>query len=1138
MSQQEIECSTDCKGIGLNTEKKEKTQNRITIDQIPNKGLSNCYCQLSKGQKSKQCQSMGKCKYILANEENQLLDLTLYKFFNDISNSPSSIEAIAYKKIIHCIRDFNSIKDQNAELNLKLKLINKALELDDQFQDQEPIEESYPKLAAELKDSPQDFKNNCFIRFAISLQEQIDQILDGEETFFFFFFKQGLDCSIQKSIQFLQRANQREIEYLEGTSGCTSVSKLKSDSYKISLISIQKKKLDFEPLKKENLQLFNFYLADCQDQERKVINTSNINYNIPIENSLESLKVALKFFVKEKLKEFKPHIIIFFFEISNTLIKDPQVFYKLVKSFHKITQGRLIIVPQIDPQFQFNKSEIIQLYINCTNNCFLGCLRNQNTQKLDQNSIIQYYEQLYPYFVEANNQKKQQYYRNQLKSLQIQRQQINEKQSRQNLQKEFPLIDKEGNLVLLELGQEFDFTHTQYFVEYDDNNNGEYDGYIIFIQSKRVQVVYFSEQSQSKNSKLSILKIYQFPLPQNLNGVYFYDSEQKVLIYFFGYTETAEFSSEIQFLEISNQMAEWHIVKYQPQQKRVDDGSYSNPQQIINLIKCRSQFSVTKNRIDGYNCMESNSYVCIGGTYYSDKYNYGCIIQEVVIEFKQKVYSTNIVEKSKIDKFYKECPNPLLIRLNDAFVLYFEKNGSFNVNNNNPSIVKLCFWKSRQHLIQNNKINFKDSKTQHWFLQLHQYLSSNHINIRMCQGDLQVENLSRFRILIEEQSHLKQSQLIENKITLRRYFILTVSFFSLRNEIHIDCKQFQVNSHSFLKSIQDLQREERQELYQNSIENLKNTFIFHYKEYDHQYLLCYIDETKNVVFKRFVFYDLKTQDNDDFRDYQELIYQDWAFSKIYLIRKQITLNDCQLRIYECHHIHFSDIKDSSDDILHQVPIHQIYLISDFKSTYQLIGFHVEIKNDENFEGLVLTNKNQYQIVNQKKTITHTQTKLSKPLNVNTQQKFLFLKSKSSYYLFYKKLQFQQASVKNVSQNIIEIRYLFLDQTFQVLSGNTLLCSLNEPLPIFGPLDGLINTIKLQENLMEMQVLINSNTTIFKSSIICRVNQETNKLDQLNVNSQTPSKNEGFNMFPSIQSNRKKGDYIVKQSKDHSKICCE
>ncbi|CAD8137360.1 unnamed protein product [Paramecium pentaurelia] len=1141
MSQQEIECSTDCKAIGLTNEKKEKIQNRITIDQMPNKGLPNCHCQLSKDHKSKKCQSMAKCKYQLTNELSQLIDITLYKYLNEISNSDTSIEATAYKKIIHCIRDFNSMKDNNDEFRLKLKLINKDQEIEAQDKDQEPLEESYPKLAAELKESPQDFKNGHFIRIAICLQEQIDQILDGEETFFFFFFKQGLDCSIQKSIQFLQRANQREIEcQWDQSQGSTSVSKLKSDTYKISLISIQKNQLDFEPLKKENLQFLNFYQDECQGQIYNKINTSNINYNIPIENSLESLKVALKFFLKEKLKEFKPHIIIFFFEISNTLIKDPQIFYQLVKSFHKISQGRLIIIPQIDQQFQFSKSEIIQLYINCTNNCFLGCLKNQHTQKLDQSSLIQYYERLYPYFIEANNQLKKQYYRNQLKSLQIQQQKQVEKQSRQNLHKEFPLIDKDGNLVLLDIGQEIDITKIQYFVEYDQNQNGEYNGFIILIENKRIQVIFFSEQNplvQSKNQKFSIVKKQQISLPQNKNGVYFFDKELNILIYFFGYSETDEFCSDIQFIEISNQIIEWQIVKYQQSKKKVEDGTYTNFQQIINLIKYRSQFSVTKNRIDGFSSQD-NSYVCIGGTYYNDECNYGCIIQEVVIEFKQKVYNTKIVEKSKIDKFYKECPNPLLIRMNEAFVLYFEKNGPFNINNCNPSITKLCFWKSRQHLIQNIKINFKDNKTSHWLLQLNQQLSSNQKNIRMCHVQQAVENLLSFRILVEEQFVQKQPLYNENKLTLRKFFILTISFFSLKNEILIDCKQFQMNSHIQLKTINDLQREEKQELYQNSVENLKNTFIFHYKEYDHQYILCYINETKKVEFKRFVFYDPKTQDNDDFRDYQELIYQDWAFSKLYLIRKQITLTECQLRIYECHHINFIDIKDSQDDILHQVHIHQIYMISDFKSTYQLLGCHVEIKNDDTFEAIVLTNKNYYQIVNQKKAITHTNKKHNKPLNVNAQQKFYFIKFKSSYYLFYKKLQFQQASVNKVSQNIIEIKYLFLDSNLQVLIGNTILCSLNENLPIFGPLDGLINTIKSQDNLMEIQILINQNTLIFKSSIICRVNQETNQLDQLNVNSQIPSKNEGFNMFPLIQSNRKKGDYIVKQSKDHSKICCE
>ncbi|CAD8047608.1 unnamed protein product [Paramecium sonneborni] len=1146
MRQQEIE-STFCQENKFKNKKNENSLNRITIEQIPNKDLTNCNCQLSRDLKSKKCQRISKCKYQLPNELNQIPEITLFQSFNEISNGDPSIEAFAYKKLIKCIRDYNQIKDQNEEFRLKLKIINKSQDLLIQDQYYETLNENYPKIAAELQQSQYNYKNDHQMKILIFLQDQLDQILDGDETFFFFFLNQGIDFSIQKSIQFLQRANQREIEsHYQQSQGSTSIFKIKSDSYKISLISIQKNKLDFEPLKKDNLQFLTFYFNEQNFETQKNLNTSNVSYNIPVDNSLESIRVALKFFAKEKLKEFQPNVIIFFFEISNNKIKDPQVFYELIKSFHKISQGKLIIIPKIDPQIFSNRNDAIQQYINCTNYCFLGCLKNLQTHKLDQNSIIKYYEKLYPYFVEKNMAQRKEFYIRELKTLQIQRPIVNLKQSKQTLSREFPLIDKDGTVVLLDIEQDFDINQNQYFVEYNQNQNQEYDGFIILIESNRIQVIYFGEKKivQTQNSqnlnnqKYQIVNRKQFTLPQNLNGVYFFDTEQNILIYFFGFSENQEFNSDIQFLEIQNYQPIWEIVKFQNCNKKKEDGFYQDFQQIIKIISARQQFSVTKNKIDGFSCQEKNSYVCIGGIYNDEKYNYGCIIQEIVIAFKQKVYSTKIVEKSKIDKFFKECPNPLLIRMNDAFVLYFEKNGNFNINNINPSITKLCFWKSRQHLIQTIKINFKDTQSQHSFLQLHQQFSSHQQNIRLCQINQQVENIFNFRILIEDKTIQKQPNFSEKKFILRKFSVITISIFSLKNEIIIDCKQFQVNFHPLLKTIQDYQAEEKQELFQNLVENLKNTFIFHYNEYDHQYILCYVDQTKKVEFKRFVFYDSKTQENDDFRDYQEIVYYDWAFSKLYITRKQITFTECNLIIYECYNINFQDVKDSSDDILHQVPIQQIYKIQDFKTSYQLIGFHVEIKENESFEGIILTNKNQYQIINQKKKINHTQKKHNQPLNLNPQQKFVFLKYKQSYYLFYKRLQFQQASVNKVSQNIIEIKYLFLDSNFQFITGNTLLYPLDEPLSILGSQDGTINKIKSQENLIEIQILINQNHVIFKTQIFCQINQETNQLDQLNLSSQITSKHEGFTMFPLIQSNKKQGDYIVKQSRDHSEFCSE
>lgn len=56
-------------------------------------------------------------------------------------------------------------------------------------------------------------------------------------------------------------------------------------------------------------------------------------------------------------------------------------------------------------------------------------------------------------------------------------------------------------------------------------------------------------------------------------------------------------------------------------------------------------------------------------------------------------YTTKILQKSKIDINYREGPNPLVVRINETSLLYFENEGSFCNPNSNPAIRKINFWK-------------------------------------------------------------------------------------------------------------------------------------------------------------------------------------------------------------------------------------------------------------------------------------------------------------------------------------------------------------------------------------------------------------------------------------------------------------
>lgn len=47
--------------------------------------------------------------------------------------------------------------------------------------------------------------------------------------------------------------------------------------------------------------------------------------------------------------------------------------------------------------------------------------------------------------------------------------------------------------------------------------------------------------------------------------------------------------------------------------------------------------------------------------------------------------------------------------MNDTFLIYFEGNGTFENINSNPSIHKICLWKSK-YLVNSNKVTINEDK--------------------------------------------------------------------------------------------------------------------------------------------------------------------------------------------------------------------------------------------------------------------------------------------------------------------------------------------------------------------------------------------------------------------------------------------
>lgn len=73
------------------------------------------------------------------------------------------------------------------------------------------------------------------------------------------------------------------------------------------------------------------------DETAPFIKPTPNSFNVHIDSSLNSLKVALKYFIKEKIKNFEPSVIVLNFKLSLHEGLDTFIFYKLVRTLKKFS---------------------------------------------------------------------------------------------------------------------------------------------------------------------------------------------------------------------------------------------------------------------------------------------------------------------------------------------------------------------------------------------------------------------------------------------------------------------------------------------------------------------------------------------------------------------------------------------------------------------------------------------------------------------------------------------------------------------------------------------------------------------------------------------------------------------------------
>ncbi|CAD8056426.1 unnamed protein product [Paramecium sonneborni] len=684
-----------------------------------------------------------------------------------------------------------------------------------------------------------------------------------------------------------------------------------------------------------------------------------INLNENLNKITNQINHLYRYFVKTKIKSFKPKLIILLLEISDNFDFETYYLQKLVKQLEKISQNSLIVIPFLN---QVKCVSIYEKYLKSIitlSNAFLdySYRRKNNDFQLCEEICAHQYKEYSQYFsqtqkedqlfnlqflslkvikkqYESNNMEIEQELKKQIQPNLINPQQQKSQLDNQNKPFEFNLIgilNAQNQIELKKLYEKtsklpINISTVQYFIFYNNNS------FIICIVNKQNQLFYkrhfYQKQTEQQIVDSIYLDKYRYEINKEQRSSFLLDEN-----FFYEFNVACQ-----QFLIKDSWQKQYYVQvrKFDLNDEKLPDiiCNYENVDQN-KLIK-QINFTVT--------CLKKNQFILLGGFYLkpttdSNKIsnNFSVGSQSIIVEIDQENKLKIAENRGKL----KEFEFPIALNINDQSFLYFDAQTQYLAAPINSQIKKITIFGQRQDLISENCKNI--NQKEYDFYQIKSKLfRSNHLNSKLIQK-INKSNYLEYYIVVQEfiEDNLKK---------LDQQDIIDVKNLS---------KQLQLQAHRFhfifdkAKSTLDIQVEssqciigqfEKQSslrnacLYTNWLEDRNNQYIFNYNRHQNLYLLYFNDKIKMNI-RKFIFEDTNEQ-NDNY-DFDEVILNDLENEQIWIVRKNNHQDYITLDLFESDWINLQDVKDSVEDSITKVSMNFIYSITQTSEDFCLIGLEVK-----------------------------------------------------------------------------------------------------------------------------------------------------------------------------------------------------
>ncbi|CAD8047892.1 unnamed protein product [Paramecium primaurelia] len=746
--------------------------------------------------------------------------------------------------------------------------------------------------------------------------------------------------------------------------------------------SIQEEK-DFQFLQSFSFMIQNEQSLLTEPQQKQNINNliqKNQYYiKLNVSNKITNqIHLLYKYFLKCKIRQFKPKIIILFLEINDFIDFETYYFQKLIAQLEKISQHSLMVIPLLSMYSPQNYEKYLKCAVLITNSCLDYSYKRKNKAYYQCDDIsAQQYKEYSQYF--AQTQKEQQFFARQYLALKvrnnkyqsndmdIENQQENyclpygksvqNEQKKNIVEQEFQLnvigiLNLKNQIILTKIYEKqsqepIKISEVQYFISY---NQDKKQFIICIIKDDQLfyQICSYNTESETQIEDSIYLDEYRYfkVLKKNCKSSYLLlDSN------FYQFNVIISIDKQTKQLRNHNSGFQYFVQVYkynlneiqQPQKYFNQEPTQQNTYNLIN-------FTITE--------LEKNKFIVLGGSYqsFSEFQDFNLRTCSIIIEIDEK--NQNKLKITENIGKLKSYENSIAQKIDNFSLIYFESQTQYLTAPIQSQFQKLSIF-GAQSKLQTENYSILNQEIFEFYQKKKKLFKSNQLNSKIISQNKKqlvfvvvVQELVQDNQKILDQENSINVKFLSKQVQLQTHkFQFIIEFAKQTIDIQYETYQFIIEQIEKTNSLRESC------LYVNWLEDRNNQYIFPYNGVQNLYLLYFHDKPTPKT-RKFIFEDPK--DKEDYIDFDEVILNDLDNEQLWIVRKINHQDHISLALFESDWINLQEVKDSQEDSITKVPISFIFTIAQIKEDFCLIGLEVkwQIEQGKKCPYLIVCTSNQ------------------------------------------------------------------------------------------------------------------------------------------------------------------------------------